>query len=126
LEKYQSSSLRIGQPSKKKLLYFSLLWISPERDAVQAGPQAGGEPLPAGRPRRQSGQRGVSQALQERSRSLSINNNIRKNWVKKIPNQEQLFPYGEMGGYRLVARLLATAALWFRIQTSPNNTKWAT
>jgi hypothetical protein len=48
--------------------YFSLLCISPERDAVQAGPQAGGEPLPAGRPRRQSGQRGVSQALQEQSR----------------------------------------------------------
>ncbi len=67
---------------------FSLLCISLERDAVQAGSQAGGEPLPAGRPRRQSGQRGVSQALQEQSRSLSINNNIRKNWVKKIPNQE--------------------------------------
>jgi hypothetical protein len=45
----------------------------------------------------------------------------------------------EMGGYvgrcvakierwvaKLVAHLLATAALWVRIQTSPKNTKWAT
>ncbi len=36
-----------------------------------------------------------------------------------------------MGGFReigdrLVARLLATAALWVRIQTSLKNTKWAT
>ncbi len=29
----------------------------------------------------------------------------------------------EMGGYKLVARLLATAALWVRIQTSFKNTK---
>jgi hypothetical protein len=27
---------------------------------------------------------------------------------------------------KLVARLLATVALWVRIQTSPKNTKWAT
>jgi hypothetical protein len=27
---------------------------------------------------------------------------------------------------RLVAHLLATAALWVRIQTSPKNTKWVT
>jgi hypothetical protein len=27
---------------------------------------------------------------------------------------------------KLVARLLATAALWVRIQTSIKNTKWAT
>jgi hypothetical protein len=26
----------------------------------------------------------------------------------------------------LVAHLLATAALWVRIETSPKNTKWAT
>jgi|LakMenE18May11ns_1017448.scaffolds.fasta_scaffold8404615_1 hypothetical protein len=31
----------------------------------------------------------------------------------------------EMGGCKLVARLLATAALWVRIQTSLTNTKWA-
>jgi hypothetical protein len=27
---------------------------------------------------------------------------------------------------KLIAHLLATAALWVRIQTSPKNTKWAT
>jgi hypothetical protein len=31
-----------------------------------------------------------------------------------------------MGGYKLVARLLAKAALWVQIQTSLKNTKWAT
>jgi hypothetical protein len=32
----------------------------------------------------------------------------------------------EMDGYKLVARLLSTAALWVRIQTSLKNTNWAT
>ncbi len=51
-------------------------------------------------------------------------------WMKAAgESSETLLSKGEQRGTweaKLVARLLATAALWVRIQTSPKNTKWAT
>jgi hypothetical protein len=42
------------------------------------------------------------------------------------PNLATHLPYLERWVAKLVARLLATAALWARVKTSLINTKWAT
>jgi hypothetical protein len=47
--------------------------------------------------------------------------------INTTKNREQITHVREMGGLAmLVAHLLATAAVWVRIQTSFKNTKWAT
>jgi len=55
---------------------------SPERHAVQAGPQAGGELLPARRARRKSRQRGISEALQEQIKFKEFENTFVHLWLE--------------------------------------------
>ncbi len=48
--------------------------------------------------------------------------------ISNFCNKIDIFGMGKLGRWvaKLVARLLATAALWVRIQTPLRNTKWAT